>query len=75
MSCELFFPLEGPGSHRGGNLRTIGKNYKIPLPGLTPENGKNYRKITKTCILGVVLPLFWGQFSPFFAGRTGEGIL
>ena len=47
-SCELFFPLQSPGSPWGGNPRKMGKNYKIPLPGPTPENGeklpKNYRK-------------------------------
>ena len=45
--CELFFPLEGPGRHRGGNPRKMGKNYKIPLSGLTPENGGKLQKITK----------------------------
>ena len=38
---ELFFPLEGLGSHWGGKHRKMGKNYKIPLPGPTPENGEN----------------------------------
>ena len=40
MPCELSFPLEGPGSHRGGNPRKMGKNCKIPLPCPTPEMGK-----------------------------------
>ena len=43
---ELFFPLEGPGSLRGGNQKN-GGNYKIPLPGPTPESRESYRKITK----------------------------
>ena len=47
QACELFFPLQSPGSPRGGNPRKMGKNYKIPLPGPTPENRENYRKITK----------------------------
>ena len=74
-SCayELFFPLEGPGSHRGGNPRKMGKNYKIPLPGPTPENGEKLHKNYKNCIFGVILPLFWGNF-PHFRGsdRGGE---
>ena len=41
-TCELFSLLEGPGSLRGGNSRKkMGKNYKISLPGPTPQNGKN----------------------------------
>ena len=70
--CELFFPLEGPGSHRGGNPRKMGKNYKIPLPGPTPENGEKLQKNCKNCTFGGILPLF-GAFFPIFGGRTGEG--
>ena len=70
---ELFFPLEGRGSHRGGNPRKMGKNYKIPLSGATPENGEKLQKNYKNCIFGVILPLFWGNF-PHFRGlhRGGE---
>ena len=72
-SYELFFPLEGPGSHRCGNPRKMGKNYKIPLPGPTPENGEKLHKNYKNCIFGVILPFFGGNF-PHFRGsdRGGE---
>ena len=79
--CELFFPLQSPGSPRGGNPRKMGKNYKIPLPGPTPENGeklpKNYKKYSENtffCNFSVIFPHFRGldrggefcNFSPFF---------
>ena len=72
--CELFFPLEAPGSHRGGNPGKMGKNCKIPLPGPTPEIGENcpkkgvkWLRISKYnfCNFSVILPSF--------GGRTGEG--
>ena len=81
FTCELFFPLEGLGSHRGGNPRKMGKNYKIPLPGPTPENGENCPKkgvklLRKYnfCNFYVIFPHFRGSdrggelcnFSPFF---------
>ena len=57
----MFFPLQSPGSLRGGNPRKMGKNYKIPLPGPTPENGeklpKNYHNTPNT---------FFGHFSIIF---------
>ena len=55
LFCELFFPLQSPGSPRGGNPRKMGKNYKIPLPSPTPGNGEKLPKITKKCIFGVFL--------------------
>ena len=71
--CELFFPLEGPESLRGGNPRKMGKNYKIPLPGSTPEIREKLQEKYKNCIFGVILPLFGGNF-PHFRGsdRGGE---
>ena len=60
---RVVFPLEGPGSHRGGNPRKMGKNYKLPLPGPTPENGENCPKKGVTllrkynsCSFSVILP-------------------
>ena len=38
--CELFSPLEGPGSHRGGNRRKMGKITKFPSPIRPPKKGK-----------------------------------
>ena len=71
-ACELFFPLEGPGSHRGGNPRKTGKNYEIPLPSPTPENGEKCRKITKI-VFSEQFYRFFGAIFPIFGGRTGEG--
>ena len=70
---RVLFPLEGPGSHRGGNTRKMGKNYKIPLPGPTPENGEKLQKNCKNCIFRSNFTPFLGQFFPIFRGRTGEG--
>ena len=88
QSCELFFPLQSPGSPRRGNPRKMGKNYKIPLPGPTPENGeklpKNYKKKwifgVFFCNFSVIFPHFRGldrggefcNFFPFF-GDFGPG--
>ena len=56
--CELFFPLEGQGSHRFGNDRKLGKNCKIPLPGPTPEiREKLTEKLQKL--------YFWSNFAHF----------
>ena len=73
FSCELFFPLEGPGSHRGGNPRKMGKITKFPSPVRPPKMGKIAPKNYKNCIFGVILPLFGGNF-PHFRGsdRGGE---
>ena len=51
----------------------MGKNYKIPLPGPTPENGEKLPKNYKICIFGVIFPLFGANF-PHFRGsdRGGE---
>ena len=81
FSCGLFSPLEGPESLRGGNPQKMGKNYKISLPGPTPQNGENWpqkgekllRKF-KFCNFSVIFPHFRGSdragefcnFSPFF---------
>ena len=66
------FPLQSPGSPRGGNPLKIGKNYKIPLPGPTPENGeklpKNYKKYSENTFFE-----FYGNFFPIFGVWTGEG--
>ena len=48
LVCELFFPLQSPGSPRGGNPRKMGRNYDMLLPGPTPENREKLpEKITK----------------------------
>ena len=48
LYCELSFPLQSPGSHRGGNPRKMGKNYKIPLPQSDPRKwGKITEKLQK----------------------------
>ena len=62
LSCELFFPLEGPESLRGGNPRKMGKNYRIPLPSPSPEIREKLQNNYKICIFGVILPLFWAIF-------------
>ena len=49
----------------------MGKNYKIPLPGSTPENGENLHKNYRNCIFGVILPLFWGNFPHFWGSDRG----
>ena len=36
---RVVFPLRGPGKPPGRKSPKNGKNYKIPLPGPTPENG------------------------------------
>ena len=56
-SCFFVFPLEGPGSLRGGNARRMGENYKIPLPGPTPEIGEKRPKNCKNCIFGELATL------------------
>ena len=82
MTCEMFFPLQSPGSPRGGHPQKMGKNYKIPLPAPTPENGEKLpeKKNTKNvfseyfCNFSVIFPHFRGldrggefcNFSPFF---------
>ena len=65
---ELLFRLEGPGSLRGGNPRKMGKNYKIPLPGLTPEIGENWpqkgvKLLQKNnfCNFSAICPQFQGS--------------
>ena len=78
---ELFSPLQGPESHRGGNPQKMGKNHKIPLPGPTPENAENCpqkgEKLLRKynfCNFSVIFPHFRGSdrggefcnFSPFF---------
>ena len=50
----------------------MGKNYKIPLPGPTPENGEKLQKNYKVVFSEWIYP-FLGAFSPIFGGRTGEG--
>ena len=42
LALRVAFPLRGgaPESQRGGNPRKMGKNYKIPFPSPTPENGE-----------------------------------
>ena len=43
-SCELFFPLQSPGSPRSGNPREkMGKRLQHSPPGPTPENGEKLR--------------------------------
>ena len=69
---ELFFPLEGAGSHQAGNPRKIEKIYKIPLPGLTPEIREKVQKITKNVFLEKCY-LFFGAISPFFGGSDRGG--
>ena len=61
--CELFFPLEGPESLRGGDPRKMGKNYKIPLPNPTPEirekspkKGVELLRKYKFCNYSVIFP-------------------
>ena len=49
-----------------------GENYKIPLPGPTPQSGENYRKIMKIVYTEHFSP-FWGAIFPIFGGRTREG--
>ena len=87
-ACGLFSPLEGPESLRTGNPRKMGNNYKIPLPGPTPENGENWpqkeekllRKC-KICNFSVIFPHFRGSarggefcnFSPFFGDLRPGG--
>ena len=68
---ELFFPLQSPGTPRGG-----GKNYKIPLPGPTPETREKLLKDYKNCIFCV----FFGNFSVIFPhlrrlDRGGEFVI
>ena len=87
--CELFCPLQSPGSPRGGNPQKMGKKYKIPLPGPTPEKGENYRKFTKKmyfrsifCNFSVIFPHFRGLdrgggfciFVPIFRGFPPRGL-
>ena len=62
-TCELFFPLEGPESLRGGDPQKMGKNYKIPLPGPTPEirekspkKGVKLLRKYKFCNFSVIFP-------------------
>ena len=74
LSLRVVFPLRGPGKPPGGNPRKMGKKYKIPLPGATPENGEKIQKNYKNCIFGVILPLF-GENFPHFSGvgpKNGE---
>ena len=88
-NCELSFPLQSPGSPRGGNPRKMGKNYKIPLPGPTPENEeklpKNYKKCSENtffCNFSVFFPRFRGlgrggglcNFFPFFGDFRPGGL-
>ena len=74
LELQVVFPLEGPESHRGGNLREMGKNYEIPLSSATPENGEKLQKNYKNCIFGVIFTPFLGQFSPFSGVGPGRGI-
>ena len=42
LFASWFFPLRGPGKPQGRKSPTrMGKHYKIPLPGPTPEKGEN----------------------------------
>ena len=80
--CELFFPLQSPGSPRGGNPRKIWEKITLNSPSRSnPENGekllKNYKKILRKyifCNFLVIFPHFRGldrggefcNFFPFF---------
>ena len=50
----------------------MGNNYKIPLPGPTPEIREKLHKNYKNCVFGVIVTLF-GAIFPIFEGRTGKG--
>ena len=69
--CELFFPLQSPGSPRPEIPEKWGNITKFPSPVQPPKMGKNYRKITKN-----VLSEYFCNFSvifPHFRGLDGEG--
>ena len=70
-NCELFSPLEGPGSLRGGNPPKMGKNYKICFPGLAAKNGEKCPKKEENYSENTILVIFL-QFFRDFGGRTGE---
>ena len=86
-NCELFFPLQSPGSPRGGNPRKMEKNYKIPSPVQPPNMGKITEKLQKMylrsifCNFSVIFPHLRGldrggefcNFSPFFGDSRPEG--
>ena len=58
LRYELFFPLQGLEGLRAEIPENKGKNYKIPLPGPTPE----YRvKLQKNCENYI----FRSKFTPF----------
>ena len=50
----------------GANIPENGENYKLPLPGPTPEIGEKLPKKYNSCIFGVIFPLFgnFGQPQP-----------
>ena len=77
--CELFFPLQSPGSPRGGNPRKKGKNLQNSPPRSNPRKwGKITEKLHKKmyfrsifCNFSVIFPHFrgldrGGEFCNFF---------
>ena len=75
QNLRVVFPLRGPGSHRGGNPRKMGKNYKFPLPGSTPENGENCPQKGVKLLRKYNFCNFSVNFSPFSGVGAGRGIL
>ena len=76
LVLRFFFPLRGPGQPPGRKSPKNGeKLQKNSLPGPIPEIREKLQKNYKNCIFGVILPLFWGNFSPFLGVGPGRGIL
>ena len=71
-SCEL--SSTSPGTLQGGDPREAGKNYTIPLPGLTPENGEDCPENGGTYSKSKTFVVF-PHFSPVSEVRLGWGIL
>ena len=68
--CELFFPLQSPGSPWSGNPRKMGKNYKIPPP--PPRSSpRKWRKITEKLQKKCIFRVFVGNFSVIFLHFRG----
>ena len=57
-----------------GNTKKLRKKYKIPHPGLAPENTKKIPKNTKMVIFGP-FSYFFGIFFVFSGANPGWGIL
>ena len=58
---RVAFPLRAPGKPPGRKSPKNGENYKIPLPGPTPENGEKLQKLHFRSNFAPLLPHFRGS--------------